>query len=155
LTIPPLRDREGDVRILVPHFLEHFSRTHGEKPKRISAKAMETLERYDWPGNIRELKNMVERLLIMSTGEEIQVTDIPPAILNAVGNRAAGPAAPAGGTVLEFGENYKEAKDAFERAFLKTQLERNQWNVSKTAEVIRLERSNLHKKIKQFKIEMG
>jgi two-component system nitrogen regulation response regulator NtrX len=97
----------------------------------------------------------VERLMIMSAGEEIQVTDIPPAILSSIGNRAAGLSAPAGAGVTEFGEIYKDAKDAFERAFLKAQLERNQWNVSKTAEVIKLERSNLHKKIKQFKIEMG
>jgi two-component system nitrogen regulation response regulator NtrX len=155
LTIPPLREREGDVGILVPHFLEYFSKTHGEKPKRMAPKAMEVLEHYDWPGNIRELKNIVERLMIMSAGEEIQVTDIPPAILSSIGNRAAGLSAPAGAGVTEFGEIYKDAKDAFERAFLKAQLERNQWNVSKTAEVIKLERSNLHKKIKQFKIEMG
>ncbi len=155
LTIPPLRERAGDAGILVAHFLDFFSKIHGAKAKRVAPKALETLERYDWPGNIRELKNIVERLIIMSSGEEIQLSDIPPAILTAIDSRAAGPGAPAGGTVLDFGENYKDAKDAFERAYLKAQLERNQWNVSKTAEVIKLERSNLHKKIKQFKIEMG
>jgi two-component system nitrogen regulation response regulator NtrX len=155
LTVPPLRDRAGDVSVLVNHFLEHFSRSHGTKPKRIAPQALEVLEHYDWPGNIRELRNIVERLMIMSTGDEILVTDIPPAILNAIGNRSAPAGLPEGMSLLEFGENYKDAKDAFERAFLKTQLERNQWNVSKTAEAIKLERSNLHKKIKQFKIEMG
>ncbi|HEX7926463.1 MAG TPA: helix-turn-helix domain-containing protein, partial [bacterium] len=159
LIVPPLRERDGDVSILVEHFLEHFSRSHGEKLKRISSKALEALQRYEWPGNIRELRNMVERLMIMSTGQEIQLEDLPQTILNASGGaKSAGVAAGGSGggplNPLEFGDNYKDAKDAFERAFLKAQLERNQWNVSKTAELIRLERSNLHKKIKQYKIEM-
>jgi two-component system nitrogen regulation response regulator NtrX len=155
LTVPPLRDREGDVSILVNYFLEYFSKAHGEKLKHIAPDALKTLEQYGWPGNIRELRNIVERLMIMSAGQEIKVEDIPPAILNAIGARSASAATSALATPLEFGDNYKDAKDAFERAYLKAQLEKNQWNVSKTAEVIKLERSNLHKKIKQFKIEMG
>jgi two-component system nitrogen regulation response regulator NtrX len=154
LTVPPLRGRQGDVTLLVHHFLELFSKVHGGKPKRISAQALEALERYEWPGNVRELKNIVERLVIMSPSQEIQLDDIPPAILNAIGAGGA-PASAAAPDPLMYGDNYKEAKDAFERAYLRAQLERHQWNVSRTAEVIKLERSNLHKKIKQFKLEMG
>ncbi len=170
LEVPPLRKREGDVRLLVPFFLEFFSAAHGDKAKTIAPQALETLEQHDWPGNIRELKNMVERLVIMSPGEQITQDDMPPALLRAVGRQEAagaenagpgsagpGSAVPgsAGQSVLGFGSNYKDAKDAFERAFLQAQLERHNWNVSKTAEVIKLERSNLHKKIKQFHIEGG
>jgi two-component system nitrogen regulation response regulator NtrX len=157
LEVPPLRKRAGDVRLLVPFFLEYFSAAHGSKPKHIHAKALDVLEQYEWPGNIRELKNTVERMIIMAPGSEIQLGDMPPVILQSVGRAApgAGPApAPAtGGGILDFGASYKDAKDAFERAYLKAQLEKHGWNVSKTAEEIHLERSNLHKKIKQLRIE--
>ncbi len=156
LEVPPLRARSGDVRLLVPYFLDFFSLLHGGKPKRIHPDALNLLVQYDWPGNIRELKNIVERVVIMCPGEEIGVADIPPAVARASGRHdgAAGGLGPLDG-IEAFGANYKEAKDAFERAFLKAQLEKHNWNVSKTAEVIKLERSNLHKKIKQYRLESG
>jgi len=156
LTVPPLREREGDVRALVPFFLDYFAKTQGGRPKRISAQALDMLERHDWPGNVRELKNTVERLIIMSGGEEIQAADIPEPIAQSRGRPPAGLAGESGASgVLAFGDNYKDAKDAFEKAFLKAQLERHDWNISRTSETIKLERSNLHKKIKQYEIETG
>ena len=153
LEVPPLREREGDVALLVPYFLKYFAGVHGQKVKKIEKAALEVLKRYRWPGNIRELKNIVERMVIMVPGETIAVGNIPPAILQAVGtgDGSAAEREPAGMVNLEL--NYREAKDAFERAYLRTQLERNGWNISKTAETIKLERSNLHKKIKQLGIE--
>ena len=155
LEVPPLRERVGDVGVLVPFFLEYFASIHGRKPKQTDAKAMALLERYDWPGNIRELKNIVERMMIMVPGETIGLEDIPPAISQAVGQPALTGANHSGGLSIPMDVQYREAKDAFERAYLSAQLKQHDWNISKTAETIRLERSNLHKKIKQLKLEMG
>jgi len=156
LEVPPLRERIGDVRLLVPFFLEFFTRLHGVKPKRIQPEALKLLEQYDWPGNIRELKNIVERMVIMSPAEELGPADIPPIVTQA-GHRSGsdGAGTAASGLLADFGTTYKDAKDAFERAFLKAQLDKHNWNVSKAAEVIKLERSNLHKKIKQYRLESG
>jgi len=155
LEVPPLRARAGDVRILVPFFLDFFTRLHGGKPKRIRPDALKLLEQYDWPGNVRELKNIVERMAIMSPAEELGPDDIPPIVSQAGGRSGGDGGAPHAGALAEFGSTYKEAKDGFERAFLKAQLDKHNWNVSKTAEVIKLERSNLHKKIKQYRLESG
>ena len=153
LEIPPLRDRSGDVDLLVPYFIEYFSQVYGHKPKQIAPEALDVMNRYRWPGNIRELKNIVERMIIMVSGDTIRTEHIPPAILQAVGT-AREPSNSDGGPRLEdWGDTYREAKDAFERAFLRSQLERFNWNISRTAEAIKLERSNLHKKIKQLGIE--
>jgi two-component system, NtrC family, nitrogen regulation response regulator NtrX len=156
LEVPPLRERSGDVDILVPYFIEYFSEVYHHKAKQILPEALEVLKQYKWPGNIRELRNIVERMVIMVTGDTIRTEHIPPAILQAVGT-AALDAAPDGDghSPAEWGDTYREAKDAFERAYLRAQLERFNWNVSRTAEAIRLERSNLHKKIKQLGIEAG
>ncbi|MBI4082465.1 MAG: sigma-54-dependent Fis family transcriptional regulator [Candidatus Lambdaproteobacteria bacterium] len=159
LDVPPLRERAGDVALLVPHFLDYFARAQGYKPRRIDTKALAVLERYAWPGNVREIRNIVERMMIMTPTEQIGLADIPPAILSAVGRTPALEAAPApdgaaaaGPPELDLTLAYREAKDAFERIYLQAQLERNDWNISRTAEAIRLERSNLHKKIKSLQI---
>ena len=153
LEVPPLRERTGDVDLLVPYFIEYFSQIYGHKTKQIAPDALELLKQYKWPGNVRELKNIVERMIIMVAGDVIRTEDIPPAIRNAVGASQASPAPSNGQSLTDWGDTYREAKDAFERAFLRAQLERFNWNISRTAEAIKLERSNLHKKIKQLGIE--
>ena len=155
LDVPPLREREGDVDILAPYFLEYFSKMHGHKSKKLTADALAILKDYQWPGNIRELKNIIERMMIMVAGEKIQKEDIPPAIRQAVNSRNEGTSEKAGVDLNGFDGTYREAKDAFERAYLRNQLHRNGWNISKTAEAIKLERSNLPNKIKQLNIEAG
>ena len=155
LEVPPLRERKGDVEVLVLFFLEYFASIHGRKAKKIDPKALEILAQYEWPGNVRELKNIVERMMIMVTGDGIKAGDIPPAVTQAVGKSTAMDPRADGDGMPNFDGNYKEAKDAFERAYLRAQLDRNGWNISKTAAQIKLERSNLHKKIKQLKIEAG
>jgi two-component system, NtrC family, nitrogen regulation response regulator NtrX len=153
LEVPPLRERSGDVDLLVPYFIEYFSQIYGHKPKQIAPEALEVLKQYKWPGNVRELKNIVERMIIMVSGDTIRTEDIPPAIRQAVGAAQEAGAAGDGHGLTDWGDTYREAKDAFERAFLRAQLERFNWNISRTAEAIKLERSNLHKKIKQLGIE--
>jgi two-component system nitrogen regulation response regulator NtrX len=147
--VPPLRDRPGDIPLLVRYYIEQLSRDSNARPKRITQAALEALQRYRWKGNIRELRNTVERLIIMSAGDTIDVADLPdlvrstgvPATVKASGDNDSVKA----GTLREF-------KDVSERAYLVSKLRENGWNISKTAEVIDTPRSNLYKKLEQYQI---
>jgi two-component system, NtrC family, nitrogen regulation response regulator NtrX len=150
IQVPPLRDRPEDIPLLVRHYLDYFARENNMRPKRISQGALEAMQRYRWKGNIRELSNTVERLLIMTAGETIDVSDLPEIVRSgAGGSRSAGAAgegeASRAGTLREF-------KDSTERAYLVSKLRENGWNISKTAEVIDTPRSNLYKKLEQYQI---
>jgi two-component system nitrogen regulation response regulator NtrX len=147
--VPSLRERSGDIPLLVRHYLDYYSRENNAKPKRISQAALDALERYRWKGNIRELKNTVERLVIMTVGETIDVADLPasvraPASESVRSSGVAGSEA-AAATLREF-------KDSSERAYLVAKLRESGWNISKTAEVIATPRSNLYKKLEQYQI---
>ena len=162
IVVPPLRERRGDVPLLIQHFAKRISEEHNLKPKRFDPRAMEALQRYHWRGNIRELRNAVERLMIMTPGETVRFEDLSPdirsdapgrpvpaeAVASAIapaGTRSAAAALPAG-TLREF-------KDAAERSYLIQKLRENNWNISKTAEVINTPRSNLYKKLEQYGIK--
>jgi two-component system nitrogen regulation response regulator NtrX len=146
--VPPLRERPGDISLLVRYYIEQLSRDGNTRPKRITQAALDALQRYRWKGNIRELRNTVERLIIMTAGDTIDVADLPD-VLRSSGGVATKPGAegePAkAGTLREF-------KDVSERAYLVTKLRENGWNISKTAEVIDTPRSNLYKKLEQYQI---
>jgi two-component system nitrogen regulation response regulator NtrX len=158
IVVPPLRDRRDDIPLLVRHFAKRISEDNNLKPRRFDPSAMEALKRYHWRGNIRELRNTVERLMIMTTGDTVQLADLPPDILGdaaarpqPVGVRSVAPAeipsgAPPAGTLREF-------KDTTERAYLVQKLRESNWNISKTAEVIDTPRSNLYKKLEQYGIK--
>jgi len=143
IDIPPLKERKEDIPILIDHFLNQFS-IDGQSPKKkISKEALDSLIAYHWPGNIRELKNIVERIVIMVKDRIIKQKHVPPVIRMA--NEEIIP-------VGEFPLRFRDAKELFEKQFIQTMLKRNNWNISKTAEVIKVERSNLHRKIKQLEI---
>jgi two-component system nitrogen regulation response regulator NtrX len=144
-TVPPLRERAGDIPALAEHFLTLFTLQAGQKSRRFSPAALDRLRRYRWPGNIRELKNLIERLVIMTGGEVIEAADIP-----VDGEEPV--AEPAG---AEEDLSFREARLEFERSFLRRALERNEWNVARTARHLKLERSHLHKKIKFFDLQPG
>ena len=164
IVVPPLRERREDIPLLVQHFAKRTGDEHNLKPKRFDAAAMDALQRYRWRGNIRELRNTIERLMIMSAGRRRprrgSAAEICAAATPARRRRAgdcrrtptraatAGDdcAAPAAGTLREF-------KDAAERAYLVQKLRENNWNISKTAEVIDTPRSNLYKKLEQYGIK--
>ena len=161
IVVPPLRERRGDIPLLVRYFAKRTSEEHNLKPKRFEARAMEALRRHRWRGNIRELRNAVERLMIMALGDEVRLEDLPPDIrgdapAGAPGDvgrvprsgpaEASAPATPPTGTLREF-------KDAAERAYLVQKLRENGWNISKTADVIDTPRSNLYKKLEQYGIK--
>jgi two-component system nitrogen regulation response regulator NtrX len=147
--VPPLRERPEDIPPLVRHYMEFFCRENNVRPRKISQPALDALQRYRWKGNIRELRNTVERLIIMTAGDTIDVADLPDAI------RSPGAAAPGSfkvpGDGLK-GATLREFKDDAERAYLVAKLRENGWNISKTAEVIDTPRSNLYKKLEQYQI---
>jgi two-component system nitrogen regulation response regulator NtrX len=145
IRVPPLRDRREDIPLLVRHFADLFSRENNRRPPRFTPPAIEFLQRARWKGNVRELKNTVERLIIMTPGESIDVDD-----LRDVVRLEPKPQTPDNeknpNTLREFKENA-------ERAFLVGKLRENNWNISKTAEVIGTPRSNLYKKLEQYGIK--
>jgi two-component system nitrogen regulation response regulator NtrX len=161
--VPPLRERPDDVPQLVRHFMEYFSRDNNVRAKRITPGALETLQRYRWKGNIRELRNTVERLIIMTNSDDIDVADLPEVLRSpsasfaaaaAGAGAAGGPASPklGGDPSRATAGTLREFKDNAERAFLVGKLRENGWNISKTAEVIDTPRSNLYKKLEQYQI---
>ena len=148
--VPALRERREDIPLLVQHFVAQFYRREGRDPKTFHPEALALLAGYDWPGNVRELKNIVERILIMTPGRTITGADVPelrgaPAMADFFEQRPDG--IPIVGTL-------REAREGFEREFIIQKLEENDWNISRTAEVIELERSNLHRKIKSYGIDV-
>ncbi|GFO68263.1 sigma-54-dependent Fis family transcriptional regulator [Geomonas limicola] len=149
--VPALRERRDDIPLLAEYFLNAYCNREGRELKRIVPDAMEALRRYDWPGNVRELKNIVERLVIMTSGGTITVNHLPDYFRGEPGGREAG-----GGrldSVLEL-SSLREAREEFEKEFIIQKLEEHDWNVSRTAEAIELERSNLHRKIKSYGIDI-
>jgi two-component system, NtrC family, nitrogen regulation response regulator NtrX len=135
--------------------MEYFSRENNVRPKRISQAALDALGRYRWKGNIRELRNTVERLNIMTSGDAIDVADLPESVRSpaSVGGGAASVAKPGGGdTDQSRMGTLREFKENAERMFLVGKLRENGWNISKTAEVIGTPRSNLYKKLEQYQI---
>ncbi len=139
LEVPPLRERKGDIPILVKHFLDHFAVEYGQKPKTITPDGLNMLEIYDWPGNIRELRNVIERLVIMTPSNTVTARNI-----------TIGESAPSDYFAFN---TLKEARELFEKDFIAKKLEENNWNISRTAEILDIERSNLHRKIKAYDIK--
>src|SRR5918993_991826 len=143
--VPPLREREEDIPRLIAHFMQETSREHGRRPRQIDPDAMDVLRRYPWPGNVRELRNVVERLLIMVPGEVVE----PPHLTFLQGGHVAdGFPEPSSGPSLPL----HEARERFERDYIVRTLATQQGNISRTAEVLGVERSNLYRKMKAFGI---
>lgn len=148
--IPPLRERKEDIPLLVEHFLDIFCRREGRELKDMIPDAVRMMNNYDWPGNVRELKNIIERLVIMTPERMITDKLIPEYIAGGVGSDIG---APKLGTFLDI-NSLREAREEFEKEFIIQKLEENNWDISKTAESIELERSNLHRKIKSYGIDL-
>lgn len=145
LKIPPLRDRKDDIPLLSGHFLREFSAKEGNVRKTITDDAMAILIDHDWPGNVRELKNIVERLAIMTSSNSITGDDIPLLLREKQKLKRDD-------SFLSL-DSLKMAKMEFEKRFISGKLRENNGNISKTAELIGLERSNLHRKIKNYHLE--
>jgi two-component system nitrogen regulation response regulator NtrX len=148
IRVPSLAERRDDVPELVQYFLEQVAQTMGVPPRRVAADAMAVLQSHDWPGNIRQLRNNVERLMILAAGDP--ESDITAAMLPAeIG--ALVPAIPTGvGGEKLMSIPLREAREVFEREYLIAQINRFGGNISRTAEFIGMERSALHRKLKSL-----
>ncbi len=142
LEVPALKDRKEDIPVLVQHFSDIYANESGTKTKNVSDEALEILTAYKWPGNVRELKNFIERLYILIDKDNVESKDLADAGLLVSLNQGAITAS-----------NLKIARAIFEKQYILKKLEENRGNVSKTAEMIGLERSHLHRKMKTYGIE--
>jgi len=149
--VPPLRERREDIPLLARHFLQDISEENGRRIKTLAPDALDVLMQYDWPGNIRELKNVMERLMIMVSANTIRAEHIP-------GNMLGGRRKPAlnGGSSSMFALPWKPLKDArnlFEKQYILQCLKAHDGNITKTAQTLEIERTYLHKKIRQLQDE--
>ena len=144
IEVPALRRRKEDIPALVEHFITLFSAENGRRPKTMSVEALAYFLAYDWPGNVRELRNMVERLVIMAPRDVIVPEDLPPPL------RTREDAAT--GEDSQRDRTLKEAREAFERAYILGELRAHEWNMTRTAEKLGIERSHLYRKLKAYGI---
>ena len=143
--VPPLRDRQEDIALLADHFMADFAREYGRRVKGFDAGARSVLQHYPWPGNVRELRNVIERLMIMVAGDAIAASHL--SFLDAAAlTRADADEAPGERQTLH------QARDQFERDLILRTLAEQQGNMSRTADVLGVERSNLYRKMKAFGI---
>ncbi len=153
LRAPPLRDRASDIPLLCASFVTQIARENGLREKSFTAEALEILAGYSWPGNVRELRNVVERLVILSE-DSIGVGDLPEEIV-AEASRKDRPAPPVAAVDLPAEAKnlpLRELRDLVERQYVRQKLDENDWNISRTAQVLGLERTNLHKKMRALGI---
>jgi len=147
LRIPPLRERGDDIQLLVDFFLNQFSHEIGRRPKVVEATAMDRLRAYTWPGNVRELRNVVERMMIMVRSDTVRASDLPATLVGG----ADGDQQPL--WQQDFA-SLKEARGTFEKRYIERLLAKLDGNVSRTAQALGLERSNLYRKLRAYDIRV-
>ena len=149
--VPTLEERREDIPELVEHFVEHFNQTQGLNMRKLSDDAATLLQTLPWPGNIRQLKNVIERILILSDGTgPISADEIPTDKQKSAGANDGGGMSANWATLP-----LREAREAFEREYLITQINRFGGNISKTANFVGMERSALHRKLKSLGVVSG
>ena len=157
IIVPLLRERREDVPLLVTHFLHVHAEEQGLKMKQIAPEAMEVFMHYDWPGNIRELRNLIERLMIMVPGPVIEAAHASLALQvrpNLSATQTSGPSQPGHNLLNRPYDSLRDARNAFEKEYISRKLREHHWNISRTAEDLQIERSHLHRKIKLLDVEM-
>ena len=142
---PPLREKKEDIPILIDYFSKNFAQENNFKVKKFSPSAMEAMLKYPWKGNVRELKNVVERIMIMSSSEEIEKKDLPQHIRGEANFFLP---------EVSVLKSLKEFRDLAEKEFILAKLEENDWNISQTAREIDTPRSNLYKKLEHYGIKI-
>ncbi|MET4896010.1 sigma-54 dependent transcriptional regulator [Sphingomonadaceae bacterium jetA1] len=145
VTIPSLADRREDIPPLVEHFMAHYAAERRVRTPEIAPDAMVAMQSYDWPGNVRQLRNVVERTIILAPGDRIGRIDLDLLPAEVLGEGAD---MGAGGATAIMGAPLREARESFEREYLRVQIRRFSGNISRTASFIGMERSALHRKLK-------
>jgi two-component system nitrogen regulation response regulator NtrX len=143
IEVPSLRQRQEDIPELVTHFVHQLSAGGGVAAKRFSADAIRKLQGRSWPGNVRELRNAVERALILASGKVVSAADIDQLLPNG-----------GAGSATKDGQSFAKLQQDSEKKLLLKRLKENDWNVSETARVLKITRSNLYKKLKRFEIPL-
>lgn len=146
LRVPTLQERAEDIPLLVDYFGDQICKQGGIKKKLFSEQSLKHMQAYNWPGNIRELRNFVERVYILTPSDFVDVHDLKFAGLQIQDTQSFADG--------NFDLNFRDARARFEKEYLLQKIAENQGNISKTAELIGLERSYLHRKIKSYGIEM-
>jgi DNA-binding NtrC family response regulator len=144
INLPPLKDRPADIPLLAEHFLKMFSSVHGREKVGIEQQAMECLQRYQWPGNIRELENVMERAVLLGKGKYIISDDFPAPLVAQCRVQQQKDSAPA---------SLKAAIAEPERNIILTALAANNWNRQETAKALKVNRTTLYKKMKRYGLE--
>ena len=162
--VPALRDRSEDLPGLIEHFLKEFGALHEKPVRTISKEGLALLAKYPWPGNVRELRNLLERLVILQSNDEKKEINVDE-LQSHLGDEAfskGGALNPSqwkntetpGAVALSSGRSLKDAKAEFEREYIVQALKENGWNISKTSQILGIERSYLHRRMKSFGIEV-
>jgi DNA-binding NtrC family response regulator len=146
MNIPPLRERKEDIPILVESFANNITTKHKKAPVKFLEDALKLLQEAEWSGNVRELKNIIERIIIIIDKREISRKDIE--FLYTPGKATLD-------DIIDSSNSFQEFKEKAERAFILKQLNENNWNISKTAELLDIQRSHLYNKMKKYGIEKG
>ncbi len=142
--VPPLRERREDIKFLIQHFVDKFGKIYGKLIKNIDPQAMKILESYDYPGNIRELENLIERIIVLNKNNEISITDLPDSILNGSDSFSS--------EDLNFDEGLQNLVEKFERRAIQKALKMNNNNKVKTAKMLAINRSTFMSKLKKYSI---
>ncbi len=143
IKVPPLRDRKEDIPLLVNHFTKKICETNKFIPKVFTDEALRILQSYNWSGNVRELRNIIERIIIMIPQNEITKEDVYSMLPQLESKQD---------DLINISNSFQEFKEKAERAFILKQLEANGWNISKTAEILDIQRSHLYNKMKKYNI---
>jgi two-component system, NtrC family, nitrogen regulation response regulator NtrX len=159
IVVPPLRERREDIPLLIRHFMKVHAEEQGLRIKEVTPEAMMVFQQYEWPGNIRELRNLIERLMIMVPGnviDGVQATTSlqvkPPGAVSAASSMPGPPSA--NPLFTQPFDSLRDARNAFEKEYISRKLREHHWNISRTAEDLKIERSHLHRKIKLLDVEM-
>ena len=159
IVVPPLRERREDIPLLIRHFMKLHAEEQGLRIKEVTPEAMNVFQQYEWPGNIRELRNLIERLMIMVPGNVIDTAQATTSLQ--VKPSGAAPAAPSAVSQPAVNplftqpfDSLRDARNAFEKEYIGRKLREHHWNISRTAEDLKIERSHLHRKIKLLDVEM-
>ena len=147
IEVPPLRKRKDDIPLLVNHFIQETVSINGLQDKQVTEELMNIFINYEWPGNVRQLKNIVERMVVLSEDNVLDVKDAPNILLSGVSEMEQ--------HVVDtnYSPSLKEARDEFEKTFILKALQSTNWNVTQTARILDMERTYLYRKIKAYDLE--
>ncbi|HET7294986.1 MAG TPA: sigma-54 dependent transcriptional regulator [Vicinamibacteria bacterium] len=145
--VAPLRERREDIPLLVRHFVAEFSAEYGRRHKEVSREALDQLVALPWPGNVRELRNIIERLVIMTPGDRIDAPDVPAPLLGLA--TSANPSRPGSQPLADF-PSLADAREDFEKRYIWKKYQECAGNMSRTADALQVERSNLYRKMKGY-----